>query len=183
MKCPRCGLVVTDQVPKCQGCGFSIRDLDRKLRRVPERVGFVNDFAKLLSSEERTRIEEHLLQFYQRYGGELVLVTVKSTNPVKASEYVFWLFNRWQVGGETHAGLMILLALSEQRIECEVGYSWEPFISDIESGAMLDEHVVPLLKDGRVPEALWIGIKQLTDILEQTAISPEEESGPDGGEA
>ena len=161
MKCPRCGLIVTDELPTCQGCGFSIRDLDRRIRQMPERVGFVNDFAKLLSAEEKTQIEDRLSQFHQRCGGEIVLVTVNSTKPVKPSEYIFWLFNRWGVGGEVHAGLLILLAWEERRIECEVGYSWGHIISDVESGAILDAHVVPLLKAGKIAEALESGLPRL----------------------
>ena len=175
MKCPRCGLIVNDRVPKCQGCGFSIHDLDRKLNRAPERVGFVNDFAGLLSADEKTKIEDRLTQFHQTCGDELVLVTVKSTKPVKPSEYVFWLFNRWQIGGEIHAGLLILLAQKERRIECEVGYSLEPIISDIESGAVLDEHIVPLLKEGKIAEALWEGIEQLASVIERVVAPPAEE--------
>ena len=178
MKCPRCGLIVTDQLPKCQGCGFSIRDLDRRMGQMPERVGFVNDFAKLLPTEEKARVEGRLSQFHQRcpigsdeHGGEIVLVTVNSTKPIKPSEYVFWLFNRWNVGGDAHAGLLILLAWEERRIECEVGYSWEHIISDVESGEVLDAHVVPLLKAGKIAEALERAVEQFVNIIEQARLS------------
>jgi uncharacterized protein len=176
MKCPRCGLIVTDRVPKCRGCGFSIHDLDRRLRRVPERVGFVNDFAGVLSAQGKARIDARLAQFHGACGGDLALVTVDSTHPVKPSEYAFWLFNRWQVGGEAHAGLLILLAQKERRIECEVGYVWESIISDAASGAVLHEHVVPLLEEGKLDEALLTGVDRLADILER-AVRP-----PEGGE-
>ncbi len=174
MKCPRCGLIVTDMVPKCQGCSFSIADLDRKMRRVPERVGFVNDFAQILSADERARLDSDLAQLSQDLNGELVLVIVPSTKPVKPSEYVFWLFNRWQVGGEAHAGLMVLLVMEERRIESEVGYAWEPIISDMESGRVLDEHCVPLLKDGKIYGALRQGVEQLARILEQGMQPPKQ---------
>jgi uncharacterized protein len=174
MKCPRCGLIVTDLVPKCQGCGFSIQDLDRKLKRHPKRIGFVNDFAGVLSAEEKSWIENQLSEFNQKYGGQFVLVIVKSTKPIKPSEYVFWLFNRWQIGGENHTGLMVLLALSERRIESEVGYSWEDIISDVESGKVFDETVIPLLKEDKIHEALRKGIEQISGILEEAAIRLEE---------
>jgi uncharacterized membrane protein YgcG len=153
---------------------------------VPKRVGFVNDFAKLLSDEEKMGIEDRLSLFHQACGGELVLVTVRSTKPVKPSAYVFWLFNRWQVGGEAHAGLMLLLAQAERRFECEVGYSWEPIISDVESGAVLDEHVVPLLQEGKIAEALREGAEQLANIIERAVMPPVEEAAkedtaPEGG--
>lgn len=166
MKCPHCGLIVTDRVPVCQGCGFSIDDLDRKLGRPPERVGFVNDFANLLPGEQKAQLEERLAQFQQKNRGELVLVTVPGSKPVKPSEYVFWLFNRWQVGGSEHAGVMLLLAQEERRIESEVGYSWEPAITDLESWEILDEHVAPLLREGKTFEGLRQGTERLIAILE-----------------
>lgn len=173
MKCPRCGLIVTDYLPRCRGCGFGLQDLDKKLRAVPKRMGFVNDFAALLSPQEQKQLEEQLTQRQQQLGGELLVATVKSTRPVKPSEYIFWLFNRWQVGGETHAGLLILLAQKERRVECEVGYAWEPIISDVESGQVLDERVVPLLKEGRIYEALQQGLEQLAGIIRQAAAPKE----------
>lgn len=173
MKCPRCGLIVTDIVPRCPGCGFSIADLDRRFRRVPARLGFVNDFASLLSAEERAGLEDRLERLQRTLGGELVLVTVKATKPLKPSEYVFWLFNRWRVGGEAHAGVMVLLAQEERRIESEVGYRWEPIISDVESGKVLAEHVLPLLKAGKTYEALKEGLDQLARIIE-LGVPPEQ---------
>jgi uncharacterized protein len=171
VKCPRCGLAVRDSIQRCPGCRFSIGDLDRRLRQVPARCGFVNDLGGLLLSEQRSSLENHLSQFHENHGGEIVLVTVTSTRPVKPSEYVFWLFNRWQVGGETHAGLMVLLAMKEHRIECEVGYAWEPIISDVESGEVLDKLVLPLLEEGRVYEALRASIGQLVRILERAPLT------------
>lgn len=177
MKCPRCGLIVNDMIPQCQGCGFSIRDLDKKLRRAPERSGFVNDFANLLSAEEKNQLEDHLAQFHQKTQGEMVLVTTPKTKPVKPSEYVFWLFNRWKIGGGTHAGVLLLLAQKERRIESEVGYSWEHIISDVESGKILEETVVPLLGEGKVYEGLLKGTEQLIEILEGSLTPPAQSPG------
>lgn len=167
MKCPHCGLIVTDRVPVCQGCGFSIDDLDRKLGRAPARAGYVNDFANLLLPEQKAQLEQRLSQFQQKKSGELLLVTVPDTQPVKPSEYVFWLFNRWQVGGDDHAGVMLLLAQEERRIECEVGYSWEPIITELQSWEILDEHVAPLLREGKTFEGLHQGTERLIAILEK----------------
>lgn len=167
MKCPHCGLIVTDQVPECHGCGFTLEVLDRKLRVVPERIGFANDFADLLTEAEKASLEAYVAELCQRLQGELVLVTVRSTAPVKPSEYVFWLFNRWEVGGVAHAGLMVLLTQRERRIECEVGYGWEPIVTDLESGKILDEKILPLLKDGKFFAALAESMKQLAHIIAQ----------------
>lgn len=166
MKCPRCGLVVTDQVPRCRGCGFGLSDLDRRAGPLPERAGLVNDFAELLSSDERAALEEELQRLREALGGEIVVVIVPSAGAVRPAEYAFWLYNRWAVGGPGHAGVLLLLALADRRIESEVGYGWEPVLTDAESGAVLDECVVPLLREGRFAEGLRAGIERLAAILE-----------------
>ncbi len=170
MKCPRCGLIVKDRLPQCRGCGFRIEQLDRKLKAVPKRIGFVNDWAGMLSPQEKSQLEDRLAHWQRELGGELVVATVKSTRPAKPAEYAFWLFNRWQIGGETHAGLLILLAQKERRIECEVGYAWEPILSDLESGRVLDECVLPRLKEGQIYEALRQGLEQCAQIIQQVAL-------------
>lgn len=167
MKCPHCGLIVTDQLPECRGCGFGLKDLDRKLLPVPKRIGFVNDFAKFLSKEQRDLLEGLLAQYPMKRQGELVLVTVDSTRPAKPSEYAFWLFNRWRIGGEAHTGLLVLLSRRERRIECEVGYGWEPIIDDAASGKVLDEAVLPLLKQNEFYQALQNGMTRLAEIIAQ----------------
>ena len=169
MKCPRCSLIVTDRVPECKGCGFKIDDLDKKIKKIPKRAGFANDFAKVLKDEEKTNIEHYLAKLYEDYGVEFVLALCKTTKPVKPSEYVFWLFNKWQIGGDMHAGIMILLALSERRIESEVGYSLEPVITDVESGEVLDEYMLPLLKTDKIADALRIGVEKLAGIIKKAA--------------
>ncbi len=174
MKCPSCGLIVTDAIPQCPGCDFTIRDLDSRLLKPPQRQGFVNDFAKLLSEKHRENLETVLAAFAKKSGGEMVLVTIKNTRPVKPAEYVFWLFNRWEVGGATHNGLMILLAQDEHRIESEVGYSWEPIISDPESGQILDKYVVPLLQAGETFAALETAVKKMCSAIDgATGVLPE----------
>lgn len=186
MKCPRCGLIVSDQMPECQGCGFGIKDMDKRLRRVPQRSGFVNDFARLLPDSQKTQLETILKQFQQKTGGEMLIVTIPTTRPVKPSEYVFWLFNRWKVGGEKHLGLMLLLAQKERRIESEVGYSFEHIISDLESGEILDAHVTPLFTEGKFFEGLQKGAEELIAILENAFTKPanpsteEESPGKEG---
>lgn len=166
MKCPRCGLEISDRVDKCQGCDFHISELGKRVRQIPQRIGNVNDFAQIFSEAGKNKIQARVNSFQNRYPGELVLVTVKSTLPLKPSEYVFWLFNRWDIGGEKNEGLVVLLAMNERRVECEVGYGWEHIVSDQESGEILDAVVVPLLKEGKFDEALYLGLDKLTSLIE-----------------
>ncbi len=166
MKCPRCGLIVTDAVPRCHGCAFHIADMDALLPSPPSRRGLINDFAAILTPPQNETLENVLSDFSREHHGEMVLVTCPSSKPVKPAEYVFWLFNRWKVGGEEHRGLMILLSLAERRIECEVGYSWEPIISDALSDQLLASDVVPFLQKGDYFGALQTAVDRFGEIFQ-----------------
>jgi uncharacterized membrane protein YgcG len=160
MKCPRCGLEVSDEVPRCGGCDFAIADLDAACGAPPARDGVVIDGAKKLSEAEHTALTEQLAALAKEVPGEIVVVTTERA-PVKPAQYAFWLFNRWQVGGEAHAGLLVLLSFADRRVECEVGYGWEDTLDEVQTGELLDDAVVPLLADGKVAQALAAGVDRI----------------------
>ena len=148
MKCPHCGLIVSDMVPKCFGCNFSIKTLNRLLSNPPQKLGYVNDFANLLSPEQQLQLSARLSKLSNNLDCELIAVTVAQTAPVKPSEYIFWLFNHWQIGGEKHKGVALLIAVKEKRIESEVGYGCEHIISDPETDEILAQYAVEKIRTG-----------------------------------
>jgi uncharacterized protein len=133
----------------------------------------------VLSGTGRTALEGRLRALAASTGGEMCVVTRSTTRPVRPAEYAFWLFNRWQLARSHHRGLLILLALREQRIETEVGYGWESVASDLETGAVLDVHVVPRLREGDFERALIAAVDELGALFEATRpVSPRSGDGP-----
>ncbi len=173
MKCPRCSREITDHEPRCAGCGFHITDLDALGASPPKRRGLLNDLADVIEPAWTERLLTALETFRADAAGilpgaEIVIVTLKTTAPLTPQQCVFWLFNRWNVGdlkADENRGILLLLALDERRIESEVGYGLEPFVSDRLTGEILDHVIVPLLKEGSHGEALHLGVKLLADIV------------------
>ena len=173
MKCPRCSREITAHEPRCAGCGFHIADLDALAVPPPKRRGLLNDFAGVIEPAWTDKLQTALETFRADAarvlpGAEIVIVTLKTTAPLTPQQYVFWLFNHWNVGGlraDENRGLLLLLALDERRVESEVGYGLESFVSDRLTGEVLDHVVVPLLKEGSYGEAFHFGVKLLADIV------------------
>jgi len=166
MHCPKCQVDINDPAPECPRCGFHIRQLDEVLGTPPERAAPLLDLAGVVSEAGRGPILERLRTFVTRTGCEFLVVTRPDTAPRLPSEYVFWLFNRWNVGGENHAGLLILLAMKERRIEVEVGFDLERFVSDEAAGLILQHHAVPFLKRGDVDGGLYHACDVLCRLVE-----------------
>lgn len=166
MKCPRCGVKINDALPKCEQCGFSLDDLASLAGKAPpERLGFVNDYVGKINAKTAKLLESELAAFKAEVGPEVVLAVVQNTHPLKPSEYVFWLHNAWDLGGEQNLGILFLIALDERRVESEVGYGLEHIFTDEESEKLLVEVMVPYLAKGDFSKAAEQGAKALIAFL------------------
>ena len=166
MHCPKCAIDINDDSPQCPKCGFTIDELDPVFGTPPERKGLIRDDAKVISPEGEPRLAERLQAFQQKTGSELLLITRETSAPRLPSEFVFWLFNRWRVGGEKHSGMLLLLSMSERRIEVEVGVDLERFVSDEAASNILQFHSVPFFKKGKFEDGLYHGIDILARVVE-----------------
>lgn len=161
MQCPRCHGETAERVEVCPQCAFTFAVLDAQLPPPPSQAGHINDLAGILTAAEASRLDQRCQAVFASTQVELIVVTVPTTAPLQPTEYIFWLANRWDMGGLENRGLLILLALQERRIESEVGYALESLLSDAESSRILHLHVVPFLHNGQYAAGLY----QAVDVL------------------
>jgi len=106
---------------------------------------YVNDFAGIFSVQEKAELRSILSDVEANTTAEVVVVTVNTTAPYAPAEYRTKLFNEWGIGkADVDNGLLILYAVTEHRIEVEVGYGLEGVLPDSKVGRMLDGYYVPL---------------------------------------
>lgn len=177
MKCPGCEGFINDSTPVCIECGFNITDFDQVLKTPTGRIGMITDWAEVISPEGIERINTRLNEFQAATGLDYCLVTLPTSEPRSPREYGFWLFNRWNIGGEKHLGVLVLLAIAERRIEVEVGQAVETYISDDEAAGVLQHHAVPFLKKGDYDNGLYHSLDILGRVIEH-GISEEKKNAP-----
>ncbi|MFZ9890128.1 MAG: TPM domain-containing protein [Myxococcota bacterium] len=122
-------------------------DIDQLAGPLPARVGLLNDVAGALTPEAHGAVFTALREASAATGGEIVVTLVKRC-PITPSVYAFWLFNRWQLGGQHHTGLLFLVALDERRVECEVGYTWESVLDEEATERLLEDEMLPAFREG-----------------------------------
>lgn len=169
MKCPRCGWIADQPVARCPGCDFSLAALDRVLGTPRAGVPALDDEAGVLSPEARERLAARLAVLAAATGGEWIVATRHTTAPVRPAEHAFWLFNHRGPEPLAQRGMLVLLALREQRIETEVGSAWESYAGDLETGQVLDRHILPSLRQRDSEAALEAAIEQLAALIPVTA--------------
>jgi len=117
---------------------------------IPDYRGFVNDFANVIDSDSEQQIEGAARKVKEATGAEIAVVTVESVEPfADINEYSIKLAEKWKVGEEgKDNGIIFLMSMKERQVRIEVGYGLEGAIPDGRAGEILDETVLPHLKEG-----------------------------------
>jgi len=132
----------------------------------PAPVGYVNDFAKVISSSEAAQIETICRELEEKTTAELAVVTVQSVGDIDYAEYANRLFEKWGIGkkGQDN-GVLLFLTVRERRIRIETGYGLEGTIPDITAGRILDDYVIEELRRGNYGTGMLAGAKAIAGVI------------------
>jgi uncharacterized protein len=113
---------------------------------LPQPVGSVNDFAKILDADTKARIEAIANDVKTKSGGEIVVVTLPDLGGRSVEEIGLQIGREWKVGAggnvgdkARNAGTIILVAPNDRKMRIEVGSGAEGFLNDARTGAIQDE--------------------------------------------
>ena len=136
----------------------------------PQPRGAVNDFASVIPSDAESAMENLSREILQKTGTSVVVATVKSVGDSDPDTYANVLYEHWGIGkkGEDK-GVLILLALEERRVRIETGYGVEGILPDGLVGSILDQYVVPLLKQGKYGTGLFNAMVAVGQVIAKDA--------------
>jgi len=110
----------------------------------PDSIGYVNDFAGILSPETKLKLNRLIVDLEKQTTAQVAVATVESISPETVETYTNKLFEKWGVGQkEKDNGVLILVAVKERKTWIEVGYGLE--------GAIPDAHASRIYRDIMVP--------------------------------
>lgn len=111
-------------------------------------TGFVNDFAKILTTDQKESLENSLSSFKNSTQIEIVVVTIPSLEGDTIEGFAESLFQEWGIGQkDKDNGLLILVAPNDREARIEVGYGLEGTITDLQSGNIIRQVMIPAFKN------------------------------------
>ncbi len=129
-------------------------------------VGMVNDYAGILSPEEKTSLEDISRQMEQKTSAEVVIVLVKSLEGRNLEEYAQEIFNTWGIGKKgKDNGVLILVSLTERKIRIEVGYGLEEVLTDGRCGSIIRNIMAPNFRKGDYFQGLVGAVKAIGQFI------------------
>jgi uncharacterized protein len=137
-------------------------------QKLPEPVGYVNDFADVLTPEREASIERIIDEVRTKSGGEMVVVTLPSLEGEAASQLALRIGREWGIGKKgrpgdaaKETGLVFLVAPNDRQVYIATGIGTNAFITAAEAGRIQDRYVVPAFRAGDYGAGIEAGIAAL----------------------
>jgi uncharacterized protein len=136
----------------------------------PKPVGAVNDFARVIPSDYKNRMEGLSQEVLEKTGTAIVVVTVESIGDNELNDYVNRLYKAWGIGkkGEDK-GVLIFLTLKERKFRIETGYGVEGILPDGLVGEIRDRYAIPYFRKGDFGQGLSNAVTALASVVAKAA--------------
>ncbi len=134
--------------------------------KFPRPVGYVNDFANIISPEAENLIEAIALQVKEKTGAEIAVVTIETTHGVDIEQYAVDLFMAWGIGerGKDN-GILILVAFKDKKLWIKPGYGIEGAVPDAEAHRIYRKILRPGFQAGRYDDALVEAVTEIANLI------------------
>ncbi len=137
---------------------------------------FVNDFADVLSSSDKSEMQSTGEALYNATTAQLVVAVVDDLGGEDIDDYSINLATKWGIGQKgKDNGVLLILAVEDRKVKIEVGTGLEGALPDSKTGRILDTYGVPYFKNDNFSQGLLAVYKSLAlNIYNEYGITPPE---------
>lgn len=142
-------------------------------------TGFVNDEAGVLTSEQKSELENLAVAFETETGNEIAVLTTPKLVDETIEMMAVRVFEEWKIGKKgADNGVLILLAIEDREVRIEVGYGLEGVLTDLKSSQIINQVMIPELRNGNYYGAISGAMNSIMGIIQGEEMAfPVAESG------
>jgi uncharacterized protein len=132
----------------------------------PQPVGYVNDFANLLTPSDRSSLDAKLANYRAATGNEIAVAIFPDLGGDPIDDFTVRLEEAWKVGhrGQDN-GVLILVAVRERAVRIEVGYGLESRVTDAQAGAIIRDKIAPAFRSNDYAGGLNAAVDALIALI------------------
>ncbi len=129
---------------------------------VPALRGRVNDDAGMLSPQAFDKIEAELRSLEQTDSTQIVVLTVPSLEGEPIESFSMRVAEAWKIGMKSiDNGAILVIAKNDRKIRIEVGYGLEGRLTDLVSGQIIRNIMVPEFRTGNFDAGITQGVNAM----------------------
>lgn len=150
----------------CLVCIWSIGIHAADLAAIPVLTAPVMDTAQMMQPDQRSALNQQLLDFSQQKGSQIVVLTVPKIAPETPFDYAARVMDTWKLGRKGIGdGVLLLLVRDEHQSFLAVGRGLEGAIPDIYAKSIQDNALRPQLQQGHVDAGIEQSVKQIEQLI------------------
>ena len=146
----------------------------------PQFIGYVNDYAHLLSASQNSKLDQDLRDLDNRTTIEVAVVTVNSIGGENPGDYAVNLGNHWGVGkrGKDN-GIIFLVAMDSHDVWIEVGPGLAGQLSSRQVQEIVDDIIIPRFRAGNADQGIIEGSEAIIYHFDRSGLaSPAAKTSP-----
>jgi len=133
---------------------------------VPALTGRVNDYAHLLSSATVRQLDRQLEELERSDSTQVVVLTVPTLDGETLEGYSIRVVEAWRIGQKgMDNGVIVLIAKQEHKVRIEVGRGLEGKLTDLLSGRIIHQEMVPRFRQGDFDGGVIAGVNAIAAIV------------------
>lgn len=146
---------------------------------IPHLTAPVMDTAAMMTPSARHALNQHLLDYAQQHGSQIVVLTVDRITPETPFDYATRVMDTWQLGRKgIDDGVLLLLVNKEHKTFLAVGRGLESAIPDVYAKRILDDVLRPYLQQGETDKGIEQVVSQIEKLIAGESLSPPHHDQP-----
>ncbi len=134
--------------------------------KFPPLSGRIVDEAGIIKAEDRAAILEMLRALEEKSTDQIVVYTARTLQGYEIEEFGYRLGRFWQIGQkDKNNGIILIVAPNERKVRIEVGRGLEPQMTDLMSGIIIQNVILPAFRRGDFSGGVRAGVHDIRDVL------------------
>jgi uncharacterized protein len=147
--------------------GASFAPLARAQVPIPKFEALVTDLTGTLTAAQQSALDEKLTSFQARKGAQVALLILPTTQPEDIAQFGPRLAEAWKIGRKgIDDGAILIVAKDDHALRIEVQYGLEGVLTDIVTGRIINDTIVPLFKQGDFYAGVSAGLEQIMKLID-----------------
>ena len=137
-----------------------------RLAPIPPPQGWVNDYAQLISSQNKQQIENWAEELEKKTTAQIAVVTLKTVQPETIETYSVRLFDQWKIGQKgKDNGVLLVVAVYDHEAWITTGYGLEGTLPDAICSQIVNRDMIPYFKDYNYSEGIKKGVQAIVSLI------------------
>ena len=133
---------------------------------VPPLSAHVNDYAHMISGQTAGALERELTELEKTDSTQIVVLTIPGLEGENLEDFSIRAAEAWKVGSKgVDNGVILLIVKDDRKVRIEVGRGLEGKLTDLVSGRIIRNEIVPRFKAGDFDGGVTAGVSAIVGVV------------------